>query len=829
MKFNKFLIVGILLAILTIGAASAADDLAQDDAVAAESDDIALQSDSSDDALGETYFDSDVYVKVEENYEHDLEEWDSNYIVYLASYSKANGTFSISVDDVEKQSLNLTDGYFSIEDNGNGGTYKKTNQYIYPKDLGLDLGSYNIKVKFNEKTLVNTSSTLKVKEDFDIKTYNPYYANKDYWPTSVFIQIDSNHANTGTLEVFVNGTKKVTYNVNNGSFEVIPNTINTIRHIPASKLVDDYGTYNIRITFTENGTVRTLMDDNVLMAERAPTTDPKLELYFDFSRLILPADNIAKIYLPWEATGNLTISYNNIKNAAVEYSKGSGSHYMYAWDLNHLGDNLVTVTYIGDDFGTMTVSKNVTVLPKVTAPSMVSVGEEFSISVLTHEWVYGTFNVYEYKDGKKGKLLASDDLYKRKDTEWATASVTLSSDTVGKNKYYLEFDYPGGDYPIIQEISVFENSNNINVIVPEKVDEGSDFNVTFKGLDSPFTFVYFTVDDNPSTFTMLENGTVTKCISGLPGGYHTIHVYYNNGKMVDGVWTGEVYSKTFTVNVAVHTTLTASAVNCTYDDGSCLIATLKDSNGNALPNRHLIFELGGTNTSIITNSEGQAKMRIKLAPSVYSANISYAGADNYLPSYVVTKVSVTKMDTALSAPAVSTTYNVAKNLVITLKDANGKAIAGKTLTVVFDSNHKYNKATDDDGQVVISVNLPAKSYTAKFTFAGDENYTASSGSAKVTVAKATPKLTASAKTFKVKAKTKKVTATLKTNTNKVIKNTKVTLKVNKKTYTAKTNSKGVATFKVKLTKKGTYKAVYKYAGSSNYKAVSKTVKITVKK
>ena len=62
-----------------------------------------------------------------------------------------------------------------------------------------------------------------------------------------------------------------------------------------------------------------------------------------------------------------------------------------------------------------------------------------------------------------------------------------------------------------------------------------------------------------------------------------------------------------------------------------------------------------------------------------------------------------------------------------------------------------------------------------------------------------------------------------------MKNTKVYLKVNKKTYTAKTNSKGVATFKItKLTKKGKYTAAVTYSGSSYYNKVTKNVKITIK-
>jgi len=78
-------------------------------------------------------------------------------------------------------------------------------------------------------------------------------------------------------------------------------------------------------------------------------------------------------------------------------------------------------------------------------------------------------------------------------------------------------------------------------------------------------------------------------------------------------------------------------------------------------------------------------------------------------------------------------------------------------------------------------------------------------------------------------KTKKYTVTLKNNLGKGMKNTKVTLKVNKKTYTAKTNKKGVATFKItKLTKKGKYKATIKYAGSKYYNSKTVKAKITVK-
>ena len=71
--------------------------------------------------------------------------------------------------------------------------------------------------------------------------------------------------------------------------------------------------------------------------------------------------------------------------------------------------------------------------------------------------------------------------------------------------------------------------------------------------------------------------------------------------------------------------------------------------------------------------------------------------------------------------------------------------------------------------------------------------------------------------------------TLKNSKGKAVKKAKVTLKVKGKTYTAKTSSKGKATFKItKLTKKGTYKAVIKYKGNKYYKKATKKIKIKIK-
>ena len=191
--------------------------------------------------------------------------------------------------------------------------------------------------------------------------------------------------------------------------------------------------------------------------------------------------------------------------------------------------------------------------------------------------------------------------------------------------------------------------------------------------------------------------------------------------------------------------------------------------------------------------------------------------------------TIIKLDTQLSSSAVTTVFNGGKYLTITLKDSYGNPISGVKVSVVLNGK-AFTPTTDKNGQAKVSTDgFAPKAYDAAITFAENVDYLKSTKSVKVTVKKATPKLTAAKKTFKAKAKTKKYAITLKTNQNKAMKSTKVYLKVKKITYVAKTNSKGKATFKItKLTKKGKFSATITYKGDKNYNKVTKKATITVK-
>ena len=305
--------------------------------------------------------------------------------------------------------------------------------------------------------------------------------------------------------------------------------------------------------------------------------------------------------------------------------------------------------------------------------------------------------------------------------------------------------------------------------------------------------------------------------------------------IINITYSGNERYESRTKNITVYavkktTTITAQNVSANYNVAKDLVITLTDVDGEFLANKTINVVVGNINVNLTTNASGQASINVAtLAPSTYPADITFAGDEAYAKSNATAKVVINKIASSITATKVTATYNVAKNLVITLT-ANGKALNGQKVTVKVGTISK-TLTTDANGQVSVDVSkLTPKTYTATFTYAGDSINAGSTNTAKVVVNKAAPKLTAKKATFKAKKKTKKYSIVLKDNKGKAIKKAKVTLKVKGKTYKATTNNKGKATFKItKLTKKGKNTATIKFGGNNYFKSISKKVKIVVKK
>jgi parallel beta-helix repeat protein len=277
-----------------------------------------------------------------------------------------------------------------------------------------------------------------------------------------------------------------------------------------------------------------------------------------------------------------------------------------------------------------------------------------------------------------------------------------------------------------------------------------------------------------------------------------------------------------------------------------IAGVLKDINGNVLAGETISYTAGDVNGTVETESDGSFSI---VANSGDLVEILFAGTSKLAESSINVTVpaAAEQIATIVESESVITRYandySAGERGILasgTLKDADGNPLANKTCYVavngiIYDNNTDNRTITDENGVFGVPVNLAAaNTYTYALVFLGDDGYKASLNCTKVILEKKPVTLTAASKSFKASAKTKKITVTMKTIKNAYDGKTylsagkKITLKLNGVTYTAKTNAKGVATFNVKITKKGKYTAKISFAGDKTYDSSSKSITVTIK-
>jgi hypothetical protein len=289
------------------------------------------------------------------------------------------------------------------------------------------------------------------------------------------------------------------------------------------------------------------------------------------------------------------------------------------------------------------------------------------------------------------------------------------------------------------------------------------------------------------------------------------------------------------------TTIIATKFDDIVVDGNKISLILKEANGNAIPDANISYAINNVSKTAVSDANGSFEI---VGESGATIIVDYAGSDLYAPFNISIKLvapAVMRQSTVIlgnNFTQYAVDYNAGErgqNFTVQLVDADGNVLANKTVSIGYNGK-TLERTTDENGYASVQINLRDKNrLTFAVTFLGDDDYNATMSVYLITINQKPVTITAAAKTYKATAKTKKYTVTLKT-----IKGSsadgktyfgagkKVTMKINGKTYTAKTNAKGQATFSLKITKKGKFTAVIKYAGDTTYKSASKKVKITIK-
>lgn len=210
--------------------------------------------------------------------------------------------------------------------------------------------------------------------------------------------------------------------------------------------------------------------------------------------------------------------------------------------------------------------------------------------------------------------------------------------------------------------------------------------------------------------------------------------------IVNGKNTPNMSKLDTNVQVDSSFTFTASDYNAGEKCG-VLKFSLKGINGSSLANKTVQVALDCIVYNVTTDESGFGQLEIDLAKANdYTCAISFKGDETYNASpLAITKVTIDKKKTTLTASAKKFKANAKKTISVTLKTVKnqymGKTYLSKGKKLTLKVNGKaYTAKTNAKGIAKFSIKLTKKGkYTAKIKFAGDDTYKSSGKSIKITI------------------------------------------------------------------------------------------------
>ena len=401
-------------------------------------------------------------------------------------------------------------------------------------------------------------------------------------------------------------------------------------------------------------------------------------------------DAVIGVALPEDATGEVIISVNG-KNYTVMTKYGMAS--VTISDLAN-GTYSVDAFYNGDDIYAPIKNSTAFTVSKVSDYNMtvdiadIIKGENATITVSVPE--DGTGNVIVTINGTdyKGTVVNG------------TAKVIIPGLDEGTYKVVTFYTGDNKYDSMIVNGTITVNKNTKTTLTMDNLVKY--FNGPQKlmaklvdGFGNPIAnaTVYFTINGKVYARITDENGTASIAIRLLPGEYKASALF--NG-------TDDYDVTSVNASVLVKNTILGNDTTLYFRNGTQYVAKFLDSNGKALANTDVKFNINGVFYTRVTDENGIARLNIRLDPASYiiTAYNPVTGeqkANNItvLPRIIAKDLSMKYLD--------GSTFNAA------LVDGQGKAISGVNIT--FNINGVfYHRTTNADGVTKLNIRLMPGEY-----------------------------------------------------------------------------------------------------------------------
>lgn len=510
-------------------------------------------------------------------------------------------------------------------------------------------------------------------------------------------------------------------------------------------------------------------------------------------------------------------------------------------DLNNCLDNDASESSYEDDYGEVQTSNDDVTTDETTDTSddgdvlSVSIDDKLSASSTkksskltvddTHYGKSATYFKVTLKD-KNGKAIGNQKIslkikgktYSAISNKNGIASIKTAAFAVGS--YSAVVSYAGSSKysasSVSKKVKVLSSVSGSDIT--KYYGPVSEYSVTFwKNYNAlAKTKVSFKVNGVTYTRTTDENGVATLSVNLAPGKY----VITTTNPYSKESLSNNYISKKDSTTLKHGSTSTYIIPNKKYS----FSVTLKSKHNVLIEDKKIVFKYNNKQVTAKTNSNGVATITIPaLSKGTYSISYSFAGDNYFSGSSESGKLYVKTPTFKLTSSKLKMQYKDGSKFAVKLKN-NKKVLKNKNVKFTLNGKN-YTSKTNSKGIAYLSVgNLKPGTYTVKYQYSTKNSYGYCSGSNKIVISKQTAKLSAGnlvmnyndGSVYKV---------TLKDKSGNPLKNVDVKFTINGKTYTHKTDSKGVAKQKIGLDI-GYYSI--KTAISSDYykaSAVSKYVSI----
>ena len=686
-----------------------------------------------------------------------------------------NGNSLTSINPVDKTFTSIG-GSILINETGDYVFTAKYNYYIFMGEQGsIDSNSITYHVEINNQSQTVDDETLSIS------------VSDVFYPNEV----------TATVCSSVDGVYTVTVGGNSKDVTVSGGVGSVNFALPADS-------YTATVESKSNSSFRNSTTFRVLSIDK---TTPQISINAMIDRNMV---NII-ITLPLDINENVTLTLNNQNPIEVKLSNGFANVELGSLDE---GDYSYTVFYKGNekyngvsDTKTFTISNETSDNPPVTQ----------SLTITVSDVSYPDEAVVIVKSSIDGIYIV---------TVSNTSKEVIVGGGIGTTAFFLSSDNYTAEV-VSKTNSTFKNATSFKVLKAD-VDENSAVDINVPANSSSLTFSInlanatgtftVTVDNNPISKSLVD-GKASITLNNLADGNHTIVIQYSGDDNYGPIKKITSLYVNNTVIVIDNGTNSNNSYNASTIDADDLTraqnspydfkATFYDKDGKLLQNADMIFIVNGNDYTVKTDEYGVAKLVGVLAAGSYEIQIKNLESGETLNKTVKIVKRITGNENINVDYTFSATYR------IRVYADNGNVAGANEAVSITLNNVVHTTYTDSNGYVSFKISgLLAKTYKITAEYKG----------VKVSNNVVVKKLVLKAKNakFKKAKKVKKYKVSLKTSTGKAVAGKQIFLKVKGKTYKAKTNAKGVATFKIKNLKRiGKFKATISYQKLS----VKKTIRI----